>query len=93
MGLKRTALESLLTYRTIRQLATNHLQQRTLLEAAQMNYTQMDGWQVEIHRATHDLWSQIPGWNTSLDPYAPDSAWVWEYITETEPQSDNRQAI
>ena len=53
----------------------------------------MDGWQAELHRATQDLWSQIPGWHTSLDPYAPDSAWVWEYITQTEPQSDNRQAV
>ena len=88
-GLKRTALKSLMTYSTIRQFATDHLQQRTLLEAAQVDYTQMDGWQAELHRATQDLRSQIPGWHTSLDPYAPDSAWVWEYITQTGPQSDN----
>ena len=93
MGLKRTALESLLTYCTICQFATDHLHQRTLLEAAQVDYTQMDGWQAELHRATQDLWSQISEWHTSLDPYAPDFAWLWEYITQTEPQSDNRQAV
>ena len=42
-GLKRTELESLLTYRTIRQLAMTHLQHQTLLEAAQVNSTQMEG--------------------------------------------------
>ena len=92
-GLKRTALESLMTYSAIRHFATDHLQQRTLLAAAQVDYTQMEGWQAELHRATQDLWSQIPGWHTSCDPYEPNSAWLWKYITQTESQSDNRQAV
>ena len=37
-GIKRTELESLLTVRTIRQLATKHLQ--TLLDAAQVDSSQ-----------------------------------------------------
>ena len=70
-----------------------HLQQQTLLEAAQVDSTQMKGCQAELHRATHDLWSQVPRWHISLDPYAPDSSWFWEQIANTEPQSDNRQAV
>ena len=73
--------------------ATDHLQQRTLLAATQVDYKQVEGWQAELHRATQDLWSQIPGWHTSRDPYKPDSAWVWKYISQTESQSDNRQAV
>ena len=38
-GLKRKALESLLTYRTIRQFATTHLQHRTFLIEAQIDTT------------------------------------------------------
>ena len=83
-GLKRTALESLMTYSAIRHFATDHLQQRTLLAAAQVDYTQMEGWQVELHRVTQDLWSQIPRCT---------SAWLWKYINQTESQSDNRQAV
>ena len=54
-GLKRTALESLMTYSAIRKFATDHLQQQTLLKATQVDYTQMDGGQAELHRATQDL--------------------------------------
>ena len=82
-----------MTYSAIRQFATDHLQQRTHLAAAQVDYKQMEGWQAELHRATHDLWSQIPGWHTSCDPYEQNSAWLWKYITQTESQSDNRQAV
>ena len=39
-GRKRTELESLLTYRAIRQFARVHLQQQTLLKAAQINPNQ-----------------------------------------------------
>ena len=52
-------LESLLTYRVIRQLAATHLQQQTLLEVAQVDDSQMVGSQIEVHRATQDLWTQI----------------------------------
>ena len=58
-GVTRVALESLLTYRAIRQLAATHLQQQTLLEVAQVDHSQMVGSQEEVQRATQDLWTQI----------------------------------
>ena len=92
-GLKRKALESLLTYGAIRQFATTHLQHRTLLSQAQIDTTRSDGWQVELHRATQDLCAQIPQLNSHLDPYAPESTWIWEQIALTKPQAEHRQAI
>jgi hypothetical protein len=77
-GVKRTALKSLMTYSAIHHFATDHFQQRTLLAAAQVDYTQMEGWQAELHRATQDLWSQIPRWFTSCNLYELDSAWRWK---------------
>jgi hypothetical protein len=85
--LKRKALKSLITYRTIRQFATTHLQHRTLLRQAQTDTTQTDGWQTEIRRAIQDLCEQVPRWNIHLDPYAPESTWVWEQIAHTEAQA------
>ena len=64
------ALESLLTYRAIRQLAAAHLQQQTLLEVAQVDDTQMVGCQSEVQRATQDLWTQITSWEEDTNPYA-----------------------
>ena len=92
-GLKRKALESLLTYGAIRQFTTTHLQHRTLLSQAQIDTTRSDGWQVELNRATQDLCAQIPQWNSHLDPYAPESTWIWERIAHTESQTENRQAV
>ena len=54
-GVTRVGLESLLTYRAIRQLAATHLQQQTVLEVAQVDDSQMVGSQIEVHRATQDL--------------------------------------
>ena len=71
-------LESLLIYRAIRQLAATHLQQQTLLEVAQVDDSQMVGIQVEVQRATQDLWSQITSWDADTNPYASTAAWVWE---------------
>ena len=75
-GLKFKALESLLTYRAIRQFATTHLQHRTLLTEAQIDTTGMDGWQTELHRATQDLCAQVPRWNSHSDPHASDSTCI-----------------
>ena len=47
-GRKRTKLESLLTYRAIRQFDRVHLQQRTLLKAAQLKPDQMATYQTEL---------------------------------------------
>ena len=54
-GVKRAELESLLTYRANRQFATTHLQQQTILTAAQVDDTQMEGCQEEVYRATQNL--------------------------------------
>ena len=54
-GVTRVGLESLLTYRAIRQLATTYLHQQTLLEVAQVDDNQMAGCQAEVQRATQDL--------------------------------------
>ena len=51
-GYKRIELESLLTYRAIRQFARTHLQQRTLLKAAQVDYNQLLECQTELQCAT-----------------------------------------
>ena len=59
-GCKHTELESLLTYRAIRQFARTHLQQRTLLKAAQVDSNQMLACQTELQCATKDLWTQVP---------------------------------
>jgi hypothetical protein len=91
--IKRKALESLLTYRTIRQFAATHLQQRTLLRQAQIDITQTDGWLLEIRRITQDICGQVPGWSIHLDPYAPESTWVWEQIAHTEAQAVHHQAV
>ena len=53
------AFKSLLTYAVICQFATTHLQQQTLLTAAQVDNSQMEGCQAEVHRATQDLWTQV----------------------------------
>ena len=42
---------------------------------------------------TQDLCAQIPQWNSHLDPYAPESTWIWEQIAHTEPQAEHRQAV
>ena len=68
--------ESLLTYRAIRQLAATHLQQQTLLEVAQVDDSQMVGSQIEVHRATQDLWTQITRWEAGTNPYTSTAAWV-----------------
>ena len=47
-GVTRVALESLLTYRAIRQQAAIHLQQQTLLEVAQVDDYQMVECQAEV---------------------------------------------
>jgi hypothetical protein len=54
-AIKRTELESLLTYRTIRQFVTTHLQQQTPLEVAQVDSNQIKGCQLELHRSIQDL--------------------------------------
>ena len=54
-GRKRTELESLLTYRSIRQFARTHLQQRTLLTTAQVDSNQMLACQTELQCAIKDL--------------------------------------
>ena len=92
-GVTRVGLESLLTYRTIRQLAATHLQQQTLLEVAQVDDSQMVGSQIEVHRATQDLWTQITRWEADTDPYTSASAWVWDEIAQPESPNRNRQAV
>ena len=87
------ALESLLTYRAIRQLAATHLQQQTLLEVAQVDDSQKVGSQVEVQRATQDLWTQITRWDADTNPYASTAAWVWEEIAQPESPNRNRQAV
>ena len=73
-GVRRAELESLLTYRAIRQYATTHLQQQTILTAAQVDDTQMEGCHEEVYRATQDLWTQVTSWNAETDPYASTAA-------------------
>jgi hypothetical protein len=51
-GIKRAELEALLAYHEICQFAATHLQQQTILEVAQVDATQMEGCQKEVHRAT-----------------------------------------
>jgi hypothetical protein len=92
-GVKRAELESLLTYRAIQQFATIHLQQQTLLTAAQVDETQLVGCQEEVHKATQDLWTQVSPWNADTDPYASTAAWVWERIAQPESLKHTRQAI
>ena len=92
-GVTRVALDSLLTYRAIRQLAATHLQQQTLLEVAQVDDSQMVGSQVEVQRATQDLWTQITSWDANTNPYASTAAWVWEEIAQPESLNRNRQAV
>ena len=87
------ALESLLTYRAIRQLAATHLQQQTLLEVAQVDDSQMVGSQVEVQLATQDLWTEITSWDADTNPYASTAAWVWEEIAQPESSNRNRQAV
>jgi hypothetical protein len=41
IGVKRAELESLLTYRAIRQFAATHLQQQTILTVAQVDVTHL----------------------------------------------------
>jgi hypothetical protein len=90
---KRAELESLLTYRAIFQYATTHLQQQTILTAAQVDDTQMEGCHKEVYRATQDLWTQVITWNADTDPYASTEAWVWEQIAQPNSPGHNRQAI
>ena len=78
-------LESLLTYRAIRQLAATHLQQQTLLEVAQVDDSQMVG--------SQDLWTQITRWDADTNPYASTAAWGWEEIAQPESPSRNLQAV
>jgi hypothetical protein len=92
-GRKRMELESLLTYRAIRQFARVHLQQRTLLKAAQLNPIQMVACQTELQCATKDLWTQVPGCQNHMDPYAPDANWIWDQIAQPEAPGDRRQAV
>jgi hypothetical protein len=92
-GVKRAELESLLTYRAIRQFATTHLQQQTILTAAQVDDTQMEGCQKEVYRFTQDLWTQKTILNADTDPYAVIAAWVWEQIAQPESPEHKRQAI
>jgi hypothetical protein len=54
-GIKRAAFEYLLTNADTRQFATTHLQKPTLLAAAQVDNTQMEGCQAEVYWATQDL--------------------------------------
>ena len=49
--------------------------------------------QTELQCATKDLWTQVPGWQNRMDPYAPDSTWLWDQIAQPEAQGDRRQAI
>ena len=86
-------MESLLTYRAIRQFARAHLQQRTLLKAAQLNLIQMVACQTELQCATKDLWTQVPGCQNHMDPYAPDANWIWDQIAQPESPGDRRQAV
>ena len=65
---------TLLTYRAIRQQAAIHLQQQTLLEVAKVDDSQMVGSQVEVQRATQDLWRQITSWDADTNPYASTAA-------------------
>ena len=83
-GVKRAELESLLTYRAIRQFAMTHLQRQTILTAAQVDDTQMVGCQEEVHKATQDLRTQVTPWVADTDPYASTAAWVWEQIAQPE---------
>ena len=92
-GVTRVALESLLTYRAICQLAATHLQQQTLLEVAQVDDNQMVGCQAEVQRVTQDLWTQITNWDTDTNPYASTAAWVWEEIAQPKSPNRNRQAV
>ena len=92
-GVTRVGLESLLTYRAIRQLVATHLQQQTLLEVAQVDDSQMVGSQIEVHRATQDLWTQITRWEADTNPYTSTAAWVWEEIAQPESPDRNRQAV
>ena len=87
------ALETLLTYRAIRRFVAVHLQQQTLLEVAQVDDTQMVGWQSDVHRAIQDLWTQITSWEVDTNPYASTAAGVWEKIAQPESSSRNRQAV
>ena len=83
------ALETLLTYRAIRRFAAAHIQQQTLLEVAQVDDSQMVGSQVEVQRATQDLWTQITSWDVDTNPYASTAAWVWEEIAQPESPKRN----
>jgi hypothetical protein len=82
-GVKRAELESLLTYRAIQQFAMIHLQQQTILTAAQK----------EVHKVTQDLWTQVTSWNADTNPYASTAEWVWEQIAQPELLKYKRQAI
>ena len=82
-------LESLLAYHAIRQFAATHLQQQTILKAAQVDANQMVGCQEEVHRATQELWTQITSWNVDTNPYASTAAWVWEEIAQSESPNRN----
>ena len=42
-------------YRAIRQFAVTHLQQQTILEVAQVDATQIKGYQEVVYRTTQDL--------------------------------------
>ena len=70
-----------------------HLQQQTLLAAAQVDNAQMEGCQAEVHRATQDLWTQVTSWHPGTDPYAPHTKWVWDKIAQPESPKDKRQAV
>jgi hypothetical protein len=92
-GLKQAELESLLIYRAIRQFATTHLQQQTILTAAQVDDNQMEGCHDEVYRDTQELWTQVTTWNADADPYASTAGWAWEQIAQPESPGYNRQAV
>jgi uncharacterized NAD(P)/FAD-binding protein YdhS len=64
-----------------------------LLRQAQINTTYTVGWLTEIRRAIQELCGHGPRWNINLDPYAPESTWVWEKIAHTETQTAHHQAV
>ena len=49
--------------------------------------------QTELQFATNNLWTQVPGWQNHMDPYASDFTWLWDQIAQPETQDDQRQAI
>ena len=68
-GRKHTELESRLTYRAIRQFARTHLQQQTLLKAAQVDSNQMLECQTELPCATKVLYMDTSAW--LAEPHEP----------------------